>query len=281
MLSSAVYLLAVACLHLSGTRTRPPLPQEPPTFLRFVAEVVAGLIAYDLLFSPIHWALHAPELRHKFATADAASAAATKNAAAATAAAAAYNTTTDKKSGRIASATSSGGASGVLVLLSNPLGWFMTRPFLSRCIAKAFSEPMSPSTFENSTAEAVCTSSTTTLTGVATAAVASPPAASNDAGAAMSAPNGTAVESPTPAGTVASKDCSSSGASHVMGKLFKLTDLSFAVTKLQRGLAGLRRSAAHGKHHTMKGSLQVMRDLGVWSSIGTTHEFLFFFRLAI
>ena len=39
---------------------KPPLPADPPTALRFFTELAFGIVAYDLLFAPIHRSLHSP-----------------------------------------------------------------------------------------------------------------------------------------------------------------------------------------------------------------------------
>lgn len=51
------YLGSIAAFHL--VVVKPPLPAESPTFWRFVVEVACGVVAYDLLFWPIHASLHA------------------------------------------------------------------------------------------------------------------------------------------------------------------------------------------------------------------------------
>jgi len=242
-----VYLFAVACLHHSGTRTRPPLPQEPPTFLRFVVEVTAGLIAYDLLFSPIHWALHAPELRHKFAlSADAAAAARTAVTGADQATALNGHFSIGLKVvARSADSWSGRSSSSLCVALSNPLGWVMTRPFLSRCIANVFSGP---------------------------ATSGDPAAVSSNV--ASGAPRTDSSTSAAPSASIGSS-LEESGA--VVRRRFQnRSGLPFVATKLQRGLAGLRRRAAHGKHHTMKGVLQVGVVSCTFSRLLTCLVLLFF-----
>ena len=57
VLEATVYLLSIAAWHVF-VRTRPPLEESAPTFSRLLYETLSGLIAYDLLFFPIHLALH-------------------------------------------------------------------------------------------------------------------------------------------------------------------------------------------------------------------------------
>lgn len=175
VLGSVVYLVAIALFH-RFLRAKPPLAAfddgsscadhcaaagsdtggdcdcdcgggscSAPSLGRVLLEVASGLVGYDLLFTPLHWALHAPELRRAFARADGERVRADGETAradgerralpAAASAAAAW--------ARGSRASFWGGCvtSRRLALATNPLAWVLTRRGLSRTVAAAFAGP--------------------------------------------------------------------------------------------------------------------------------------------
>jgi hypothetical protein len=119
----------VSFVYGSSACKRLSIRAPPPPYLGL--QVLAGLVAYDLLFSPLHWALHAPELRRKFA-------AAANEAAASAEAVGPAPARGDVACGR---GDVAGWVFPALRALSNPLAWALTRPCLSRGVACAFAEP--------------------------------------------------------------------------------------------------------------------------------------------
>jgi hypothetical protein len=236
VLGSAVYLVTIALFH-AFLRPKPPLASAlgvdysscgegscdgSPSLGRVVGEVAAGLIGYDLLMTPVHWALHATDLQRAHA-----------KRAAATRAAAVANQKKDACQDQDARAAAIGGAVGArcvpawasslatsrgLALATNPAALALTRPGLSRAVAVAFGGQ------------------------VAAAAAAGSATGSGT----MAAATGTAASAPT--NTASSPLVTVLGAALAAGEA--------AVLGVLGVLGAARRSVGHGTHHEMRGALQ-------------------------